>query len=60
MLIESSHFMCELQSRKLPHNVFQGYDVIVLQLSTVEGAVTRYLVGRYRSLSCISLVERED
>ena len=40
-----------MQFLKLPLPVFHGYEVITLKISTVKGAVTRYLVGSYRSLS---------
>jgi len=40
-----------LQFRNLTYPVFHGYDGIALQLSPVEGVVTRHLVGNCRSLS---------
>jgi hypothetical protein len=49
-----------LQFWKLLHHTFHGCDVIVLQLSTVKGAVTRYLLGSYRYLNGITVAERED
>ena len=52
--------ICLLQLRELSYPVFHVYDVIAFNLSTVKGAVTRYLVGRYRLLSLILVAERKD
>jgi len=59
MLIESSQLIFELQFLKLPLPVFHAYEVITLKISTVKVSVTRNLVGSCRSLSWISLAERE-
>ena len=56
----AAEFVFVLQFRKLPYPVFHGYDVIALQLSPVEGAITRYLVSSCWSRSWISLAKRED
>ena len=56
----AAEFVFVLQFRMLPYPVFHGYDVIALQLSTFEGAFTRYLVGSCRSLCWIFVVVRED
>ena len=56
----AAQLICVLQLWKLLHCALHCYDVVVLQLNIVKGAVTRYLICSCRSLRWISVAMRGD
>ena len=54
----AAQLICVPQFWKLPDCVFHCYNVIVLQLNIVKGAVTRYLICSCRFLRWISAPKR--